>query len=199
MTEETETKLLVDIRVNKKCPKCKTSLSDTIFNNVEVDYCPKCLGLWFEEEELRLAKDAKDKELKWVDVDIWQDEKKFKISQGIRLCPQCRMPLYEVYYGGSENLPAGRQVIVDVCNLCHGIWLDRGEFIKIIKWLREQRTYGILNNYTRNLFKEAGEILTGPEPFKEEIFDFLAVLKILPYKFLVQYPLISKIISNLPR
>lgn len=178
--------------MKKKCPKCKTLLSDIIFFNVEVDYCQKCLGIWFEEEELRLAKDAKDKELVWFDVDIWRDQKKFKISRGMRLCPYCRLPLYEVYYDRSK-------IIIDVCNLCHGIWLDRAEFKKIIEWLRQQRAYGVLNNYTKNLLKEAAEIFTGPETLKEEIADFLAVLKVLPYKFLTQHPIISKIISQLPR
>ena len=43
------------------CPHCKIKLNSTILYNVEVDYCPRCLGLWFEEEELRWAKDFKDR------------------------------------------------------------------------------------------------------------------------------------------
>ena len=102
------------------CPICKKQqLEKEIFQNVGVDYCPACLGIWFEENELRWAKDAKDKELNWLDIDLWKNPEKFKISRGQRrLCPSCRMPLYEVYYGDSG-------VVVDVCNLCHGVWLDR--------------------------------------------------------------------------
>src|SRR3989344_7993998 len=105
----------------KRCPRCKKLLDKTIFHNVEADYCPICLGIFFDEDELRLAKDARDKDLKWLDVDLWQDETKFKIVPGIRICPCCRIPVYEVYYGSSK-------IVVDVCNLCRGIWLDRGEF-----------------------------------------------------------------------
>lgn len=177
-----------------KCPICKNSnLKSEIFHNVEVDYCPDCLGIWFERDELRWAKDNKDKDLNWMDVDLWEDETKFKISRGERrLCPTCRMPLYEVYYGDSG-------IIVDVCNLCHGVWLDRKEFLKIMEWLKKKADYEVMHSYSSNLIKELGEIFSGPEALKEEIADFLTILKILNYKFLVQYPAIARIILSLSR
>ena len=76
------------------CPICKKAkLLKSILYNTEVDYCPVCFGLWFEQEELRLAKDEKDKDLKWLDIDLWKNEKDFKVSYGIRACPACRIPL----------------------------------------------------------------------------------------------------------
>ena len=171
------------------CPHCKIKLNSAILHNVEVDYCPLCLGLWFERDELRWAKDEKDKDLNWLDIDLWKSKKDFRISCGKRLCPSCRVPLYEVYYGQSG-------VIVDVCNLCQGIWLDRIEFKKIIDWLREKTDYEVLNNYAKNLFLEFNEIFIGPETLREEILDFLTILKLLNYKFASQHPAISKIISE---
>jgi len=174
------------------CPICKISLKEATFHNVGVNYCSKCLGIFFEEEELRWAKDEKDKNLNWLDIDLWKDKRKFKISPGQKLCPICCLPLYEVDYGDS-------QIKVDLCNLCHGSWLDRGEFKKIINYLKEKANYEILNNYLKNLLKEAAEVFTGPETFKEEILDFLTILKILNYKFVTQHPVISRIISQLPK
>lgn len=178
--------------INKNCPKCKTKLSNALFNNAEVDFCDKCLGVWFQDQELRIAKDAKDKDLNWLDVDIWKDEIKFKISQGIRLCPDCRFPLYEVYYANSK-------IIVDVCNLCHGIWLDRGEFIKIIEYLKKQADYNIFNNYAKTLLQEAKEVFSGPETIREELEDFIVILKILQYKLASRFPAITDLISKIPR
>jgi Zn-finger nucleic acid-binding protein len=175
-----------------KCPRCKENLESAIFYNVKVDYCPRCLGLWFEEEELRWAKDAKDENLKWLDIDLWKQKKNFKISRGIRICPSCRVPLYEVYYGDSG-------IIVDVCNICRGIWLDRGEFKKIINYLREKADYETLHNLAKNLIEEFWEIFTGPETFREEVGDFLTILKVLNYKFLAKHPTIAKIILSLPK
>ena len=175
-----------------KCPICKIELEKAIFYGVEIDYCPKCLGIFFEGDKLRLAKDERDKNLMWLDIDLWKEEKKFRISSVQKLCPSCNVPLYEVSYNDSD-------VKVDVCNLCYGIWLDRGEFKAIIDYLKKKANYEILNNYVKNLVGEAKEIFTGPETFKEEILDFLIILKLLNCKFLVQHPTISKIISNLPK
>lgn len=174
------------------CPYCKINLQEIIFCNAGVNYCSECLGLWFEKDELRQAKDEKDKELNWLDIDLWQDKAKFKIAPGQKLCPSCRLPLYEVEYGESG-------IKVDVCNICQGIWLDRGEFKKIIQYLKKRADYEILNNYLKNLRQEFWEIFTGPETLREEISDFLTILKLLNYKFAVQHPTIMGIISDLPK
>lgn len=174
------------------CPFCKENLEKAIFYGVEIDYCPKCLGLWFEEEELRLAKDKKDESLNWLDIDLWKERKKFKISKGQKLCPSCRLPLYEVNYGDSK-------ISVDFCNICLGVWLDRGEFRKIIEYLRKRKDYEVFNNFIEKVAEELWEVFTGPEAFKEEVLDFLTVLKLLNYKFIVQHPAIFHIIAKLPK
>ena len=156
-----------------------------------MDFCPHCLGIWFEEDELRLAKDERDKSLRWLDIDLWKNKKDFEILLAPKLCPKCRLPLYEVNYGSSD-------IKVDLCNLCHGIWLDRGEFKKIIDYLKEKESYEALNNYLKNLSKQALEIFVGPENLRSEVLDFLAILKLLNYKIVSKHPLILEMISKLP-
>ena len=174
------------------CPIDKTNLEKVMISGVEVDYCPRCLGLWFEEEELRWAKDYKDRNLRWLDIDLWKDSARFKISPGQILCPQDRLPLYETEYGDSG-------IRVDLCNICKGVWLDRGEFEKIAQYLREKANEEILNNYLKNLRGEFWEVFVGPETFKEEINDLLLVLKLLSYKLLAQNPDIAKTIFQLQK
>lgn len=174
------------------CPHHKTNLEKSIFHNVEVDYCPICLGMFFEQDELRVAKDEKDKDLAWLDIDLWKDKTKFKIAKGNLLCPLCQVPLYTVNYADSE-------IQVEICSVCKGAWLDRQEFKKIIDYLQEKAQYEILENYFKNLAKEVAEIFTGPETLKEEILDVLAILKLLNYKLAAQFPTITQIISNLPK
>lgn len=174
------------------CPTDKKTLKQLVVSGVEVDYCPECLGLWFEEEELRLAKDYKDRSLRWLDIDLWRDSSKLKISLGKKLCPQDRFPLYETEYGDSG-------IRVDLCNICKGVWLDRGEFQKIIHYLKEKSNEEILNNYLKNLREEFWEIFAGPETFKEEVDDFLIILKLLNYKLLVQNPAIANSIYHLQK
>ena len=174
------------------CPVCKKPLDKAIFYGVEVDYCPNCLGIWFEEDELRLAKDEKDKDLRWLDIDLWKDESKFRVSRSPKLCPSCKLPLYSVNYGDSN-------IKVDICNVCHGVWLDRGEFKKIIDYLKNKSNFEILNNYIKDLAKEFWEIFAGPETFQDEVLDFVTILKLLNYKLITQHPAISSIIADMPK
>ena len=69
-----------------------------------------------------------------------------------------------------------------------------------VKWLTEEKAnYEIFNNYAKNLFEQTLEIFSGPESLREEIADFLTVFKLLKYKIASQHPVLTKIISNLPR
>jgi len=176
-----------------KCPLCTIPLEQAILSNVGVDYCPRCYGLWFEEDELQWAKDEHDADLRWLDIDLWKHPDQFRVEAGKqRLCPVDRLPLYEVRYGDSN-------VRIDVCNICHGIWLDRGEFKDIIVYLHDRGEYEVLHNYAGNLFEELWEVFSGPEVLREEVLDFLAILKLLKYKFATQHPAFSRFMLSLPR
>lgn len=35
-----------------KCPKCNTTLLITDKQNIEIDYCPDCRGIWLDRGEL---------------------------------------------------------------------------------------------------------------------------------------------------
>ncbi len=175
------------------CPNCaKEPLREIVFNKVGVDYCPKCLGLWFDGDELRQAKDENDKDFNWLDIDLWSDETKFQLGQGKKACPKDGVPLYEVGYGDSG-------IKVDVCGQCRGIWLDRGEFKKTAEYVKNKGQDEVLNNYLANLAAQAKEIFTGPEGFKEELGDFVSVLKFLNYKLIIQHPYLANLIASLPK
>jgi Zn-finger nucleic acid-binding protein len=178
--------------MNKTCSQCKQKLEQALVANVEVDYCPTCYGMFFEERELEWAKNNKDDNLRWLDVDLWKDETKFQMSRGGKLCPTDNMPMYEVRYGDSD-------VKLDVCNVCKGIWVDRGEFRGIMEYLRATGTYEVLHSFTITLVAEAWEIFSGPEFVREELHDVVALLKMLRYKFAAQHPMISQVILGLPR
>lgn len=175
-----------------QCPNDNENLEKILFHNVEVDFCPKCLGLWFDKEELTLAKNDKDKDLNWLDVDLWRDKSKFKVSRISKFCPVCRVGLIEINYDESKTK-------VDFCKSCQGVWLDRGEFKQIINYLKRKSDYEILHNYMKNFVVELWEVFSGPETFRDELEDFLTLLKLFNYKFIVQYPHITELIDNLPK
>ena len=154
-------------------------------------YCPRSYGLWFDEGELELAKDTKDRNLRWLDIDLWKHEEQFHISPGRKLSPRTSLPMYEVRYGESA-------VKVDVCSISQGVWLDRGEFIEIIHYLQEKEVYEMMHGYMKNVLEEGWEIFSGPELLRDEVLDLLCVLKLLQYKFIVQHPVISRFVLSLP-
>ena len=172
-----------------ECPNDKEQLEKILFHNVEVDYCPRCLGLWFDSDELRLAKDEKDKQLNWVDVDLWRDRLKFQVKQGEKHCPVCRAGLQEVKYDESKTR-------VDFCKMCYGIWLDRGEFKQIINYLKSKSDYEILHHYVKNLIVQLWEVFSGPETLRSELGDFLMILKLFNYKLETQYPLLTQLMGE---
>jgi len=101
------------------------------------------------------------------------------------------MPLYRAAYGDSG-------VTVDVCADHHGVWLDEGEFRAIIDWLRSRIEQETFLGYLREAGTEAAEIVTGSESVASETGDFLVVAKLLAYRLLVQFPVLAKIIAQLP-
>ncbi|MEK7658487.1 MAG: zf-TFIIB domain-containing protein [Patescibacteria group bacterium] len=171
------------------CPNDNEKLEKVLFHNVEVDYCPDCLGIWFDQNELRWAKDNKDQQLNWLDVDLWRDKKSFEVSRINKYCPVCRIGLSQINYDDSK-------VKVDFCKMCQGVWLDRGEFKQIINYLKRKSDYEILHHYTKNLAKELWEVFSGPEKFREELSDFFMLLKLFNYKFVVQHPFLNSLIEN---
>jgi hypothetical protein len=175
-----------------QCPNDNEYLEKVLFHNVEVDYCPKCLGMWFDKDELRLSKDDKDEQLNWLDVDLWRDKKKFQALQIFKYCPSCRTGLVEISYDNSK-------VKVDFCKHCLGVWLDRGEFKQIINYLKNKSDYEILRRYTKNLVLELWEVFSGPETFREELEDFFMLLKLFNYKFVVRYRFLDSLMQNIPK
>lgn len=106
-----------------KCPVCKEPMIVLELNEVEVDYCPSCGGVWLDSGELELLiEDDSEKEnlLSSFYIDENQSEKSYK-------CPICRKKMQKVYVG--EN----KEVLIDKCPSGDGLWFDKGELQDVIK------------------------------------------------------------------
>jgi Zn-finger nucleic acid-binding protein len=174
------------------CPKDQTELQPLTVGGVRVDACPKCKGLWFDREELRKAKDVKLPDASWFDIHLWKDTDAFKGVNTDRLCPRDGRHLVELEYGDTG-------VKIDACRHCEGIWLDRGEFEKILAEIRSTSDAALLNDYWGTLKAEAKDIFTGPEDFASEARDLATLIDLFKYKFQVQAPRLAEFLSRLPR
>ena len=95
-----------------KCPRCRSDLIVVETEDVELDWCPACNGVWFDggEIEILLARDTPVNELFGLPPT--------RETEQDRSCPRCRRRLAKVGLGST---------VLDVCPDNHGIWFDAGE------------------------------------------------------------------------
>ncbi len=158
-----------------KCPKCANELTVVKLGDVEVEECKRCAGIWFDEDELRLAKDSKDDDLRWMDFDLWKDTDQFEINEDSSFCPKCGNVMFEVKYGDTD-------VTIDSCPQCKGIWLDKDEFQLIINALSKELINKDSREYFNDVLQEAKEIFNGKEGFISEWKDFKAAAKFMLHR-----------------
>lgn len=176
--------------VKMKCPICKIELKKKMIKEIEIDECEKCKGMWFEDDELRKAKDAANGDLNWMDFEIWKHEDQFKTKSRNLPCPQCNKVLVAINY-------ADTNVEIDYCPTCKGTWLDKGEFKKIIETLTNELLTKPFSEYIKDSIEEAKEIITGPESFLSEWKDFTTVLRMMQYRLFVENPKLSNTVNSI--
>lgn len=174
-----------------KCPKCSENLEEIKINSIKIDHCKNCGGLWFDRDELRIVRDHRDKNLSWLDFDLWKDRNKLTTSGKSVDCPRDGKPLFKIKYGKTG-------VLVDVCLDCHGVWLDKDELDKIVSDLKNKVNSETIPEYLKDLSEEVKELLIHPEQAGTELRHVLIVMKLLEYRFAAQHPRILEIISVLP-
>ncbi|MCX8065082.1 MAG: zf-TFIIB domain-containing protein [Candidatus Hydrogenedentes bacterium] len=106
------------------CPNCEyTPLIILEFQEVELDFCPECLGIWFDSEELE-----------WILQGDFDEQVMFKEkehAEKVKKCPRCRKKMKKVVSKDMET------VVYDVCPKGDGIWFDRGELNRLLEHYKE--------------------------------------------------------------
>jgi len=95
-------------------------------DQVEVDHCSQCGGVWLDAEEMDLlleGSEGREEIRRRATVDTTTDEKK-------RRCPICsrKMEKAHITREGRES-----RVLIDRCEKRHGTWLDGGELDALVK------------------------------------------------------------------
>ena len=164
-----------------KCPVDGNDLEYFMVDSVEVEKCPECQGLWFTKREIRLAEEEEGVDESWMGFDLWSDHDSFRTEWSSRICPVCSENMATILYGLTG-------VQVDYCTEEHGLWLDQGEFERIIDSLQEEMLSKSLPEYVSISLDEAKEIITGDKGPIQEWRDFKNVYQLLKYRILVDNP-----------
>jgi len=86
-------------------------------NQVEIDYCLDCGGIWLDAGELELLLEN-PQEVKQI---LEQSSSAGETEASERKCPICQKKM-EVIVVGKQS-----RVLIDRCRQGHGLWFDRGE------------------------------------------------------------------------
>ena len=100
------------------CPVCSVSLIVVERQQIELDYCVDCKGLWFDAAGLELLAEALKIEVDMPDI---ASLPVVSTKEKPRKCPRCAKRMEKVAMGGKPR------VVVDRCPRGHGLWFDAGE------------------------------------------------------------------------
>jgi Zn-finger nucleic acid-binding protein len=118
------------------CPACKNPMIILELNQVEIDYCTACKGIWLDNGELELIFSSSDRKEIAKSFSIKNDFEEEK-----RRCSNCKKKMDKVEF---ENTG----IIIDRCTNNHGLWFDSGELKSLLKSAEEK------NNKMIDLLKE---------------------------------------------
>ncbi len=108
-----------------QCPKCNSAMETVAFDEVQIDQCTSCEGLWFQTGELeRLRKET------WMADYVLDDGspkvgKKFNRIVAID-CPECDTDMRQEF---DKEQP---HIVYETCPNGHGTFLDAGEFTDLL-------------------------------------------------------------------
>lgn len=104
------------------CPVCKDKAMITLeLNEVEVDYCLDCKGIWLDEGELEILLSDEKQARSFIE----SFETVSNCDEKLRKCPICLKMMEKVSVVGD--------VVIDRCKKEHGIWFDKNELGDVLK------------------------------------------------------------------
>ena len=132
------------------CPVCREPMVVLEYDQVEIDSCTSCRGIWLDAGELELLfgdQQACDAYLDSGNVAQAQREAR-------RRCPICRKKM------AKGVAPGDNPVTYDRCTRGDGLWFDDGELQTILTQGAELDDAGRVNRFLREVFPGAA----GHEP-----------------------------------
>ncbi|MFT7244095.1 MAG: Zn-finger nucleic acid-binding protein [Candidatus Azotimanducaceae bacterium] len=118
-----------------KCPKCASGLQAIKYQDIGVERCSNCAGLWFdmlEKEDLLKIKGSES-----IDIGSDQIGNHYSEMQDIK-CPHCHLEMIPMVDKDQYHIK------YESCPSCYGTFFDAGEF-------RDLKELNVLARFSRML------------------------------------------------
>ena len=101
-----------------RCPKCRSDMEQVTIDDIEVDRCSSCHGLWFDAGELgKLRNKEAAAALDIGDIKTGKERNKIEHYR----CPRCAGPMHRLVD------PEQTHIWFEQCGSCRGTFFDAGE------------------------------------------------------------------------
>jgi Zn-finger nucleic acid-binding protein len=105
------------------CPVCRNAMITCELEDVEIDHCPDCGGIWLDAGELELLLGDPQHAKQLLDS--------FKIDNACpekpRKCPICLKKMQKIIVGLSQP-----KILIDKCPKNDGLWFDKNELKDVL-------------------------------------------------------------------
>lgn len=102
-----------------KCPKCLGAMKTANLNDIEIDRCEKCHGLFFDHLEKEILRSVQGAE----SIDIGDEFVGARLNEILDVaCPKCQTKMEHVLHTDPFEIK------FECCPACKGIYFDAGEF-----------------------------------------------------------------------
>jgi len=103
-------------------------------SRIELDYCTKCQGVWFDAGELELLLETMTLNEPGFSLDNILSSPETESSEKKRRCPICGQIMKKATLGKQP------EVLIDACPQGDGLWFDGGEVDQLISQLSKKLT-----------------------------------------------------------
>ena len=115
------------------------------YQEIEIDYCEGCCGIWLDEGELDLLFGDHAITHGFLTAGNPAEVK----GEAARPCPICDATMKKAVTGGPDP------VVYDYCPEEHGLWFDEGELLSILKHGNESGPESPVVHWLRQVFPDA--------------------------------------------
>lgn len=118
------------------CPVCNKAMIVVEYDNIELDYCLNCYGVWFDSDELELFLKSMNLDTPDLMLSHILGSVEAETAEKKRRCPICRRKMKKANIGDRPK------VLIDACIRKDGLWFDGGEVLQLVKELAKKKPAG---------------------------------------------------------